>query len=90
MGVVIIKAIQAIQVTPRKITAVKTTLESFHWCGCIGLVADVPSPRNRKGFSGRSGNLQSPCCLNSVEMKEFVFTLFEDLSSSTPQRKQQC
>jgi len=57
MGVVVIKVIQAIQATPHKITAVKTTVESFVCCGQAGLVDDIPSPRNKKGFSGRSEHL---------------------------------
>lgn len=78
MGVVIVKVIQAIQAIPHKITAVKTTVESFVCCGRTGLVDDVPSSRNRKGFSRRSGHLQSPCYLTSLEMEEVVLTLWED------------
>lgn len=78
MGVVIVKVIQAIQATPRKITAVKTTVESFVCCGHTELVDDVSSPRNRKGFSRRSGHLQSLCCLTRVEMEEVMLTLWEE------------
>lgn len=49
MGIVTVKVIQAIQATPHKIIAVKTTFESFVCHGHVGLVDDVP--RNRKGFS---------------------------------------
>lgn len=85
MGVVIVKVIQAIQATPHKITAVKTTVESFVCHGRMGLVDDVPSPMNRKGIS-RSGHLQSPCCLSSVDMEEVMLTLWKD-SEQQPSEK---
>lgn len=78
MGVVIGKVIQATPITPCKITAVETTAESFVCCGGMGLVNDVPNPKNRKGFSRRSGHLQSLCCLTSMEKGKVVLTVWED------------
>lgn len=55
----------------------------------MGLVNDVPSSKNRRGFSRGPGHLKSVCCLTTVEMEEVVLTLWEDLWSSSPQRKHQ-
>lgn len=45
----------------------------------MGLVNDVPSSRNRKGFSRGLGYLKSVCCVTAVEMEKVVLTLWEDL-----------